>query len=89
MEICIFRLRVWDTVHVCCFLMIGEVPLHGKEFLFYELFEEKSYIKYVGGRKLPILPLYIGITRDIGFFFLMEQSVAKPTIAVTHLPVTH
>ena len=22
-------------------------------------------------------------------FFLMEQSVAKPTIAVTHLPVTH
>ena len=53
MEICIFRLRVWATVHVCCLLMIGEVPLHGK------------------------------------VFFLMEQSVAKPTIAVTHLPVTH
>ena len=56
MEICIFRLRVWATVHVCCLLMIGEVPLHGKEFLFYELFKEKSYIKYVGGLKLPILP---------------------------------
>ena len=25
----------------------------------------------------------------VRFFFLIEQSVAKPTIAVTHLPVTH
>ena len=88
MEICIFRLRVWATVHVCCLLMIGEVPLHGKEFLFYELFKEKSYIKYVGGLKLPIF-LDIWVKLRIKVFFLMEQSVAKPTIAVTHLPVTH
>ena len=27
-----------------------------KNSYFYELFKEKSYIKYVGGRKLPILP---------------------------------
>ena len=33
--------------------------------------------------------LDIWVKLRIKVFFLMEQSVAKPTIAVTHLPVTH
>ena len=33
--------------------------------------------------------LDIWVKLRIKVFFLMEQSVAKPTIAVTHLPVTY